>query len=87
MAGTHVRSYVYWSKNDDGTLNGADFLSEGSTDSAGRFPVVDGDFTYAFQVDSKASPGKKAGTVLVVQRFEDKEYPAVLPDDPASGDP
>jgi len=87
MSGVHVKSYVFWSKNDDGDLNGSDFLTEGLTDDTGRFPVVDGDFTYAFEIDTAAAPGKKAGTVLVVKRFEDKEYPAVLQDGSASDTP
>ena len=87
MAGVHVKSYVFWSRDDDGDLSGGDPLTEGSTDATGRFPVVDGDFTYAFQIDTKAAPGKKAGTVLVVKRFEDKDYPAVLQDDPISKTP
>lgn len=87
LIGVHVRSYVFWSKSDNGDLNGADLLNEGSTDATGRVPVVDGDFTYAFQIDYKAAPGKKAGTVLVVKRFADKEYPAVLKDDPSTDTP
>src|ERR1035441_2868822 len=57
LAGIRVKSYVYWSKNDDGDLNGADFLGEGITDETGRIPVVDGDFTYAFQILRKATAG------------------------------
>ena len=87
LVGVKVRSFVYWSKNDDGGLNGADFLEEGMTDETGRVPVADGDFTYAFQIEYKAVPGKKASTVLVVKRFEDKEYPATLQDDSSADTP
>jgi hypothetical protein len=83
LAGVRVKSYVYWSKTDDGDLNGADLLAEGTTDETGRIPVIDGDFIYAFQVIRKATLGHKAETVLIVNRFEDKEYPVTVPDDPA----
>lgn len=82
--GVKVKSYIYWSKTDDGDLNGADFLGEGTTDETGRIPVVDGEFTYAFQIFRKATSSNSAGTVLVVKRFEDKEYPATLQDDSAA---
>jgi hypothetical protein len=84
ITGVRVKSYIYWSKDDDGDLSGADFLDEGTTDATGRVPVVDGDFTYAFKIIRKATPGNSAGTVLVVKRFEDKEYPATLQDDSAA---
>lgn len=82
--GVKVKSYIYWSKTDDGDLNGADFLGEGITDETGRVPVIDGDFTYAFKINRKATSGNSAGSVLVVKRFEDKEYPATLQDDSAA---
>jgi hypothetical protein len=80
LAGVQVKSYIYWSKSDDGDLNGSDFLSEGTSDETGRVPVVDGDFIYAFQVTPKSTDGIKAATVLIVRRFEGKEYPATVPE-------
>lgn len=82
--GVRVKSYIYWSKTDDGDLNGADFLGEGTTDETGRVRVMDGDFIYAFQIFHKAASSHSTGTVLVVKRFEDKEYPATLQDDSAA---
>ncbi len=75
-----VKSYIYWSKSEDGKLNGADFLGEGISDDTGRVPLIDGDFTYAIQVTHKATSGHPADTVLVVKRFDDKEYPVAVPD-------
>ena len=77
--GAKVKTYVYWSKLEDGELNGADLLGEGISDESGRVPVVDGDFTYAIQIKTKATPENKAENVLVVKRFEDKEYPVTVP--------
>lgn len=82
LPGVKVRSYIYWSKSEDGKLNGADLLGEGISDDTGRVPIIDGDFTYAIQVTHKATAGHPADTVLVVKRFEDKEYPVTVPDDP-----
>ena len=79
VVGAKVKTYVYWSKSDSGDLNGADFLSGGISDENGRVQVTDGDFTYAIQVISKGSPGSPAENVLIVKRFEDKEYPVTLP--------
>lgn len=79
MAGAKVKTYVYWSKSDNGDLNGADFLGEGISDATGRVPIVDGDFTYAIQVIHKASAGSPAENVMIVKRFEDKEYPVTVP--------
>ncbi len=78
LAGVNVKSYVYWSKADDGNLNGSDFLSEGTSDATGRVPVMDGDFIYAFQLTPPAA-GNKTATVLVVRRFDSKEYPVTVP--------
>jgi len=80
LAGVSVKTYVYWSKTAQGDLNGADLLSEGTSDENGRVPVIDGDLTYAIQVAYKASAGKPAHTVLVLKHFEDKEYPVTLPE-------
>ncbi len=80
LSGIKVKSYIYWSKSADGKLNGADFLGEGISDDTGRVPVTDGDFTYAIQVTQKATSGHPADTVLIVKRFEDKEYPLTVPD-------
>jgi hypothetical protein len=82
LAGVRVRSYVYWSKTDDGDLNGADLLGEGFSDETGRVPVIDGDFTYALKIQSKATPGNPAENVLIVKRFEDTEYPVTVRDEP-----
>ncbi len=79
LAGIQVKSYIYWSKSDDGDLNGSDFLSEGTSDATGRVPVMDGDFIYAFQVTPKTADGTKAATVLIVRRFDSKEYPVTVP--------
>ncbi len=79
LPGAKVKTYVYWSKSDNGDLNGADFLTEGISDGNGRVPIVDGDFTYAIQVISQGSPGNPAENVLIVKRFDDKEYPVTLP--------
>ncbi len=81
LVGVQVKSYIYWSKTDDGDLNGSDFLSEGTSDETGRVPVMDGDFIYAFQVTPKTVDGNKAATVLIVRRFEGKEYPATVQND------
>jgi len=82
LAGVRVKSYVYWSKDDDGDLKGADFLGEGISDDSGRVPVIDGDFTYALKIISQATPGNPAENVLIVKRFEDKEYPVTVRDEP-----
>ncbi len=87
IAGVRVKSYVYWSKTDQGDLNGADFLDEGTSDATGRVPILDGDFTYAFQLTHKVAPGKPVDSVLVVKRFEDKEYPVTVPNDPDEDSP
>jgi hypothetical protein len=79
IVGARVKAYVYWSKSDDGDLNGADFLNEGISDATGRVPIMDGDFTYAIRVVSKGSPGMPAENVLIVKRFEDREYPVTVP--------
>jgi hypothetical protein len=79
LVGVHVKSYVYWSQSDHGNLDGSDFLSSGTSDATGRIPVTDGDFIYAFQVTPPGSDGNKAATLLVVKRFESKEYPVTVP--------
>ncbi|HTC21146.1 MAG TPA: hypothetical protein VK859_09880 [bacterium] len=79
LVGVHVKSYVYWSQSDHGNLDGSDFLSSGISDATGRIPVTDGDFIYAFQVTPPGSDGNKAATLLVVKRFESKEYPVTVP--------
>jgi hypothetical protein len=76
--GAKVKSYVFWSKTDEGELNGADFLGEGTSDKTGRVRVTDGDFTYALKIDRQASPGNPAENVLIIKRFEDKEYPVTI---------
>ena len=83
IAGIRVKSYVYWSQTDQGVLIGADFLGDGTSDENGRIQVIDGDYTYAFQVSRKADSGNPAGMALVVKRLEDTEYPVTLPDDSA----
>jgi hypothetical protein len=60
-------------------LNGSDFLGDGISDATGRVPVIDGDFIYAFQMTPQAASGNKAATVLVVKRFDSKEYPVTVP--------
>ncbi len=82
LAGVRVKSYVYWSKDDDGDLNGADLLGEGISDESGRVPVIDGDFTYALKITHKATPGHQAENVLIIKRFENKEYPVTVRDEP-----
>ncbi len=79
LVGVRVKSYVYWSKSDNGDLNGSDFLGDGISDATGRVPVIDGDFIYAFQMTPQAASGNKAATVLVVKRFDSKEYPVTVP--------
>lgn len=81
LAGVKVKSYIYWSKSENGELNGADLLGEGTSDATGRVPLVDGDFTYAFQVARKDKNGDPAGNVLIVKRFEGNEHPLAVPDD------
>ncbi len=76
--GARVRTYIYWSKLENGELNGADFLGEGISDENGRVPLVDGDFTYAIQIKTEATDGNPAENVLIVKRLEDKEYPITL---------
>ena len=85
LAGVQVKSYVYWSRTDKGTLNGANLLGVGTSDPDGKVPVADGEFTYALQVTHKAYPGNPAGTVLIVKKFEEKDVEAsvaVPPDSP-----
>jgi hypothetical protein len=79
LVGVQVKSYVYWSKSDHGNLDGSDFLSVGTSDETGRIPVMDGDFIYAFQITPRDASGNKAPTMLVVRRFDSKEYSATLP--------
>jgi hypothetical protein len=83
LAGVQVKSYIYWSKTDKGSLNGADLLGVGNSDEKGKVPVVDGDFTYALRVTHKSYPGNPAGTVLVVRKFDEKELeaPVAVPTD------
>ncbi len=74
IQGVRVKSYIYWSRNGTGELNKADWLGDNVSDAAGKVPVVDGDFTYAFQVTYQGNPG---GTFLIVKRFQDKEDPII----------
>lgn len=80
LSGIKVKTFIYWSKSEDGQLNGAEFLGEGISDDTGRVPVTDGDFTYAIQVSRNATSGHPADKVLIVKRFEDREYPVTVPD-------
>ena len=82
LSGVRVRSYIYWSKDEDGNLNSADLLGEGISDESGRVPVIDGDFTYALKITHKATPGHPAENVLIIKRFENKEYPVTVRDEP-----
>lgn len=81
LAGVQVKSYVYWSRTDKGSLSGADLLGVGTSDEKGRVAIVDGDFTYALQITHKGYPGNPAGTVLIIKKFEDKtiEAPVAVP--------
>jgi hypothetical protein len=79
VVGAKVKTYVYWSTSDNGELNDSDFLDEGTSDKTGRVAVADGDFTYAIKVTYKATHEKPAQTVIVLKRFEEKEYPVFVP--------